>query len=237
MQGLIMGKLCYNLFPSSSSRLKILSYETETINIILEEIYTTPLQIIWENGHFYAADKCNNKFNAGNTYANCGLWAARRILRYLGQINKIDKDLWRKYSNKELRNIIVDNFAPGQTCLLDEYQMLESSHITYLLLYHYKIPNPYYCVYAKLEAPKLEKIIAMYEEYIKNPTGTSENASKGNYNGCYSGINYACVCNCSSEVEIVLDIFRRSNEKQQIIKTLKDRLNSLDKEPYELISS
>jgi hypothetical protein len=47
-----------------------------------------------EYGHFCVADKYSNKFNAGNTRANCRLWVVKRILKYLGQINnKIGKDL------------------------------------------------------------------------------------------------------------------------------------------------
>jgi hypothetical protein len=61
--------------------------------------------ILYVGGHFIYGP-----FD-GNTYSNCPLYALKRFLRHLGILGIVDKDLWYRWSDKQLRNIGVDELG------------------------------------------------------------------------------------------------------------------------------
>ncbi|GHT47514.1 hypothetical protein AGMMS49936_08390 [Endomicrobiia bacterium] len=59
-------------------------------------------RIVYENNHYYYRGHDN-----GWTRKNCGLYAMKRMLFVLGKHNEIDKNLWYKYTDSELREMDV----------------------------------------------------------------------------------------------------------------------------------
>jgi hypothetical protein len=68
-----------------------------------KEVYPNQIKsIIFTGNHYYY-----DGFDNGQTEQNCGLYAAKRLLRHLGQNGIVDKDLWYRYSDVELREMVV----------------------------------------------------------------------------------------------------------------------------------
>ncbi|GHT56281.1 hypothetical protein AGMMS50233_07750 [Endomicrobiia bacterium] len=59
--------------------------------------------IVCENNHYYYKDHDN-----GWTHCNCGLYAVKRLLFVLGKHDIVDKDLWYKYTDSQLREMLLE---------------------------------------------------------------------------------------------------------------------------------
>jgi hypothetical protein len=78
-------------------------YEISEMMKIEKEDFEGPIEhVIYHNYHFHY--KHHDK---GQTYANCGLYAVKRLLFALGKKGIVAKDLWYKYTDVELRDMIV----------------------------------------------------------------------------------------------------------------------------------
>ncbi|GHT52681.1 hypothetical protein AGMMS49990_09330 [Endomicrobiia bacterium] len=56
--------------------------------------------IVYENNHYYYEGHDN-----GWTHCNCGLYAMKRLLFVLGKHDIVDKDLWYRYTDSQLREM------------------------------------------------------------------------------------------------------------------------------------
>ncbi|MDR1474816.1 MAG: hypothetical protein LBS38_03955 [Endomicrobium sp.] len=61
--------------------------------------------ILYVGGHFIYGP-----FD-GNTYSNCPLYSLKRFLRHLGLLGIVDQDLWYRWSDRQLRDIGVDELG------------------------------------------------------------------------------------------------------------------------------
>lgn len=64
----------------------------------------------------------------GNTYSNCPLYSLKRFFRQLGILGIVAPDLWYKWSDRQLRNIGVDELGfpqeeRSQHAMLKQYQI------------------------------------------------------------------------------------------------------------------
>ncbi|GHT56788.1 hypothetical protein AGMMS50233_09390 [Endomicrobiia bacterium] len=59
--------------------------------------------IVYENNHYYYEGHDN-----GWTHCNCGLYAVKRLLFVLGKHDIVDKDLWYRYTDSQLREMLLE---------------------------------------------------------------------------------------------------------------------------------
>jgi hypothetical protein len=79
-------------------------YEIFEMMKIEKEDFDGPIEhVMYRNNHFYYKHHDN-----GQTYCNCGLYAVKRLLCALGKKGIVAKDLWYKYTDAELRDMIVE---------------------------------------------------------------------------------------------------------------------------------
>jgi hypothetical protein len=108
---------------------------------IFNEVYSGGIGRIRNNPHYWYEDGSGRSFDNGQTNANCGLYAIKRMLHHLGQLNLVDKDLWQKYPDRELRYIIVERtgalrFSDGSSrnkLYISESEPLTSENLAYLM--------------------------------------------------------------------------------------------------------
>ncbi|GHT39001.1 hypothetical protein AGMMS49593_09320 [Endomicrobiia bacterium] len=74
----------------------------EMLKIEKEDFGENIERIVYENNHYYYRGHDN-----GWTRKNCGLYAMKRMLFVLGKHDEIDKNLWYKYTDSELREMDV----------------------------------------------------------------------------------------------------------------------------------
>jgi hypothetical protein len=68
----------------------------------------------------------------GNTYCNCALYSVKRFLRHLGILGIIDQNLWYKWSDRQLRDIGVNELKFSESSR-DQYTELSTDQITALV--------------------------------------------------------------------------------------------------------
>jgi hypothetical protein len=81
--------------------------EIRAMSAIAKESYPgSPRSIIFDGGHF-----CYDGYDRNSTHANCGLYSAKKLMHHLGQLGIVSADLWFQYSDRELRDIVVDEIT------------------------------------------------------------------------------------------------------------------------------
>jgi hypothetical protein len=100
---------------------------SEMMKIEKEDFEGTVEHVIWNNNHHFYYKHHDN----GQTYANCGLYAVKRLLCALGRNNIVDKDLWYRYTDAELRDMIVK--ISGDEKYRDQGTMPDAVHIARLM--------------------------------------------------------------------------------------------------------
>lgn len=99
--------------------------------IALEKYQGSLGHIVFTGSHFYYKDGANNHYE-GQTNANCSIYAMARLFNNLGQVGYIDKDLWKKYSDAELR-VMIDKIAQGRGYYLNEGQPVTATTLRKLM--------------------------------------------------------------------------------------------------------
>jgi hypothetical protein len=95
--------------------------------------------VCWWSNHFYYYGHDN-----GQTHANCGLYAVKRLLFVLGKHKIVNEDLWYRYTDAELRDILVtiskDETDRNQNNIISAYRLV-------VLMNRLGIPAAYIGVY------------------------------------------------------------------------------------------
>ncbi|GHT38807.1 hypothetical protein AGMMS49593_08880 [Endomicrobiia bacterium] len=94
----------HNVKSESASNVDPIEREkTIRIEIKGETYGSNILPITYVHGHFWYK-------SSSDSYApgDCALYAVVRFLHHAGQLGYIDKDLWDKYTNQELRDTLYD---------------------------------------------------------------------------------------------------------------------------------
>jgi hypothetical protein len=87
-------------------------YEIANMLQISKEVYPDGIGEIHNvPGHFYfqviTPDNKVVPFDNGQTYANCSIYASKRLLRFLGQKGIVDSNLWFAFTDRQWRQLIV----------------------------------------------------------------------------------------------------------------------------------
>ncbi|GHT48630.1 hypothetical protein AGMMS49936_11240 [Endomicrobiia bacterium] len=83
-------------------------------------------RIVYENNHYYYRGHDN-----GWTRKNCGLYAMKRMLFVLGKHNEIDKNLWYKYTDSQLREMLLE--TPGHERAANQNTLILCSDLKTLM--------------------------------------------------------------------------------------------------------
>jgi hypothetical protein len=118
-------------------KLQLEDCEIQQRSKIERENFSHPIYpIVFTGGHYYYDDH-----DFGHTYQNCGLYAIRRLLFHLGLLSIVNADLWDRYTDRGLRNIIVDTLGFNEQYRDQNVGLLEE-HVTALMRW-FGIPDQY----------------------------------------------------------------------------------------------
>jgi hypothetical protein len=132
-----VGKILYKRGCKANEIKEMMKIENEDFGMDVKDKKYIGHIVYWNNHYYYRGH------DRGYTYHNCGLYAMKRLLFVLGKHpdTGIGEDLWYRYTDKELRDMLVR--ITGNENNRKETEFIGSFILQRLIQERFGVPDKY----------------------------------------------------------------------------------------------